>query len=166
MTKSSALRLIALLLIVAGLAYWLWPASPESIIKKNLGEVAKLASFGPNEAPLAKLSNSQKLTLHFANELEILIDVPGRAHQQVFHTHDELLQTAMGARSALGSLEVQFPDINVTVGPDRATAVADATAKIFIAGDKDFIIQEIKISLKKIEGKWLINRLETVKTLS
>ncbi len=166
MTKSSVGKLAVLLAIAAGIAYWFWPASPERIIKKQLMEVAKLASFGPSEAPLAKLSNSQKLTLHFANELEILIDVPGRAHQQVFHSHDELLQAAMGARSTLGSLQVEFLDINVTVGPDKTTAVADLTARIFISGDKDFIIQEIKISLRKIEGEWLIYRLETVKTLS
>jgi hypothetical protein len=166
MTKSGAGKLVVLLVIAAGIAYWLWPASPEGIIKKQLMEVAKLASFGSNEAPLAKLSNSQKLALHFADELEILIDVPGRAHQQVFHTHDELLQAMMAVRSTLGSLEVQFLDINVSVGPERTTAVADLTARIFIAGDKDFIIQEIKISLRKISGKWLIYRVETVKTLS
>jgi hypothetical protein len=166
MTKSGVGKLAILLVLLGAALYWFWPASPEHIIKKQLVEVAKLASFGANEAPLAKLSNSQKLTLHFANELEILIDVPGRAHQQVFHTHDELLQAAMGARSTLGSLQVEFLDINVIVGPDKASAVADLTARIFIAGDKDFIVQEMKFSLRKIDGEWLIYRVETVKTLS
>ena len=62
-------------------------------------------------------------------------------------------------------LTVEFLDINVTVGPDQKSAVANLTAKAKVPGE-DFMVQELKFTLKKIQGAWLILRVETVKTLS
>jgi hypothetical protein len=63
-------------------------------------------------------------------------------------------------------MKVQFPDINITVAPDKQSAVADLTIAVSIAGEHDSIVQEMKITLQKISGQWLIIRVETVRTLS
>ena len=66
----------------------------------------------------------------------------------------------------MSGLSVEFLDINVTVEPDRKSAAADLTLKARVAGEKDLIVQELKFTLRKIDGTWLIIRVETVKTLS
>ena len=159
------------LLLVAGfgaLAIWIWRVlfpSPEQVIRKRLGELAQAASFSSKEAPLASLANSATLASFFTDDVEFILDVPGHSQQKV-SGRDQLLQAAMSARSALGGLSVEFLDINVIVGPDKTSAVADLTAKGRVQGEPDLLVQELKLTLKKIQGHWLISRLETVKTLS
>ena len=63
-------------------------------------------------------------------------------------------------------MKVEFPDVNVTVGPDKLSAVADVAVKVQAAGEKDFYVQEMKLTFQKIGGDWLITRVETVRTLS
>jgi hypothetical protein len=54
----------------------------------------------------------------------------------------------------------------VTVAPDKQSAVADLTVQANISGEPDPIVQEMKFTLRKIDGRWLITRVETVRTLS
>jgi hypothetical protein len=61
---------------------------------------------------------------------------------------------------------VEFPDVNVTVAPDKQSATADLTVKAQAGGDRDSIWQEMKFTLQKTGGKWLITRVETVRTLT
>ena len=42
---------------------------------------------------------------------------------------EEITQAALMARSRAGGLQVKFPDINVTVAPDKQSAVADLTVR-------------------------------------
>jgi hypothetical protein len=157
-------------LVLAGLialGFWGWRAwfpSPQGVIRKRLAELARTASFSSNEGPLAKLANVQKLPPFFANDVEITVDAPGRS-QQTYHGRDELLQAAMGARTALSGLTVEFLDVIVSLAPDKEFATANLTAKARVPGE-DFTVQELKFTLKKIGGVWLIFRIETVKTLS
>ena len=72
----------------------------------------------------------------------------------------------MGARSAVSSLKVEFPDMNITVGPDKLSAVAEVVVQVQAAGNKDYYVQEMKFTFQKIGGDWLITRVETVRTLS
>ena len=66
----------------------------------------------------------------------------------------------------LGSLKVEFPDVSVTVAPDKLSAVADVAVKVQAAGEKDFHVQEMKFTFQKIGGDWLITRVETVRAPS
>jgi len=159
-------RSLLLALVIAG-AIWLWQAlfpSPEKVIRRRLVEVAKLASYGPNEAPFAKLSNTQQLLAHFANSVEINIEVPGRSLHRVTGT-EELRQALMTVRSQITSMAVEFLDIGVRLAPDATSAAVATTVRARIAGEKDAIIQEMKFSFSRGEGDWLINRIETVNTL-
>jgi hypothetical protein len=61
---------------------------------------------------------------------------------------------------------VEFPDMSITVGPDKLSAVADVAVKVQAAGEKDFNVQEMKFTFQKIGGDWLITRVETVRAPS
>jgi hypothetical protein len=160
----------AMAVIVIGLGVWIWVTffpGPEQAIRKRLAELAKLGSFAPNEGALAKGLNSQQLANFFTSDVEISVDVPGVARQRLSGS-DDLLRAAMAVRtsSLLSSLKVDLLDITITFGPDKTTAVANLTLKVQVNGEKDFTPQEMKFTLKKINGQWLIREAETVRTLS
>ncbi len=165
--KKWALRLVVLL-VLAGLGYWgwrVWFPGPEKAIRKRLNELAQTASFSGNEGTLVKLAGAQALTTFCTPDVEITVDIPGHSRQTI-SGHEELLQAVAGARSYANGFNVEFFDILVTVAPDRNSAVAELTAKGNVPREGDFYVQELKFALKKVEGKWLIYRADTVKVLS
>ena len=161
------LRLILLAaLIAAGL--WLWTIlfpGPEKIVRKRLAQAASEASFKPGENPLVIAARAETLAGFFSTNVEININVPELGRHN-FSGRDEIMQAAAGARSEVRSLKVEFPDMNITVSPDKLSAVADVAVKVQAVGEKDIYVQEMKFTFQKIGGDWLITRVETVRTLS
>jgi hypothetical protein len=158
-----------LVLAAALLAFgiWMWTVlfpSPEKAIRKRLVELARTASFSSNEGNLMRLAGAQSLGFFFSTNIEVNIDVPGHRHD--FVGRGEIIQAALAARSAVAGLMVKFPDINITVAPDKQSAVADLTVEARVSGQQDLIVQEMKFTLQKTDGKWLVTRIETVRTLS
>jgi len=165
--KAWAWRITGALAILV-LAGWLWTVifpPPERVIRKRLAELSKSVSIGGKESPLAAVANASRMADFFTTDIEIRLDWPG-ASAQVINGREELFQIAKGVRSMIGGLDVQFLDINLTVAPDKKSAEANLTLRAKVAGDRDQIVQEMKLLLNKLEGNWRIQRLETVKTLS
>jgi hypothetical protein len=151
-----------------GLSIYLWSVffpRPERIIRKRLTELSKRVSFKANEPPLAAMANASKLADFFTRDIQIKVDVPGGS-AQVINGREELFEIAHRVRLMGGSLDAQFFDINVTVASDKKSAEANLTLRAKVPGDRDQIIQELKLLLNKSEGNWRIQRLETIKTLS
>jgi hypothetical protein len=82
------------------------------------------------------------------------------------HGRDEILSLAGLAETRLTSMKVEFPDMNVTFEPDGQSAKVNLTGKATIPGQRDISAQEFNFLMKKVDGKWLIYRIETVRTLS
>lgn len=153
--------------ILLGFAIWGWRTffpGPERAIRKTLGEVAQLATFGGNEGPLAKALNTQKLLGNFTSDIQFVVDLPGRS-QQLINGIEDLQQAVMAARNTIPSLSVTFPDIHVQVLPGKESAIANVTVEARMAGEKDLYVQELKINFKKQGTSWRISRIETVRTL-
>jgi hypothetical protein len=159
---------VALGIIVVAVGVWIWLTffpGPEQAIRKRLAEVAQLGSFvASKEGQLAKLANAQKLTTFFTPDAEVSVDVP-ELHQKLAG-QDELLKAAVAVRTILSSLQVELLDINITFGPDKTSAIAILTLKVRANGERDFTPQELKFTLKKVKGDWLIREAQTVRTLS
>jgi len=56
-------------------------------------------------------------------------------------------------------------DVTVVVGTDGQAAQAHLTAKANLPGESMPQVQELKIGFRKIEREWLIDRVQTVRTL-
>ncbi|MGD0087543.1 MAG: hypothetical protein ABSC24_10495 [Verrucomicrobiota bacterium] len=161
------LRVLSVAALVA-VGVWLWTVlfpSPEKVIRQRLATVAKRASFAPDEGTLARLADAESLAGYFSTNVEIDLDVPGRLQHTILG-RDEITQTAVAARSTVSGLSVKFLDVTVTLGPDKQSAVADFTVEARVGGEPDLIVQEMKFTLRKIDGQWLITRVETIRTLS
>jgi len=159
---------MVVLAALAALGVWLWLVvfpDPEKAIRKRLNELAATVSYSPSQGNLARIAAVQRLAGYFGTNVEVNIDVPGRV-QHTLVGREEITQTALGARAVVSSLRVKFPDINVTVAPDKQSAVADVTLDATIAGEADQLVQELKFTMQKIDGRWLITRVDTIRTLS
>jgi hypothetical protein len=153
--------------VLAALSYWAWTVffpSPEEVIRKRLGELARTASFSPKEGLLAKAWNANALGDFFTLDVEVSLDVPGIQH--TVSGRDELVQGYIGVRSRVSSLSVTFPDMKVTLEPDGNSAVVDLTAKAKASGQSELYLLELRLRMTKIKRDWLISHIETVKTLS
>ena len=152
---------------LAALGYWLWSVffpNPEKVIRKQINEIAKLASFASNEGALAKLSNAQKLASYVAENVEIRVEFQRRS-ESVYSGRNEILQACVAARNMATGLSVDFPDIEIAVHPGKQSATAEVTLRAQLHGERDYIVQELKIDFIKTGGEWLISRAETVRTL-
>jgi hypothetical protein len=157
-----------LFVVVAALGVWGWIVlhpSPERLIRKQLDGVARAVSFGPDQGNLARLASAERLGGFFSTNVEVQIDVPGRQEHRLAG-RDEIQQAALGARASLHALRVIFPDVTVIISADEESAVADLTLEAQSEGEMDRIVQEMKVTLRKINGQWLIVKVETVRTLS
>jgi hypothetical protein len=160
------LRLVLALGAVA-LGVWLWLAlfpSPEKVITRRLDKLARAASISPGAGSLARLAGAQEVGGYFADNVEIYIDTPARQQHGALSRED--IVQAMLAAPAAGGLQVKFPDIIVSVAADQLTAQADVTVEARVPGERDMMAQAMRFSLSKIDGKWLITRVQTVRSLS
>ena len=159
---------IALVIAVIGLAFWLWTTlfpTPEKIIRSRLNAFAKAVSFKSGSGLLSKAYDAQKAADFFTEDVDVEMNLAGY-EPVLLHGRDDVLQVALGARAKLMSLKVEFPDMNVTIDPGGQTAKVNLTGKATVPGERDISAQEFNFLLKKIDGKWLIYRIESVKTLS
>lgn len=153
---------------LVALSVWLWFVffpNPEKVIHQHLIKLARTASFSAGESALARLATAEDIAGYFATNVEVDINVPGRV-QYTLQGRADIQQAALGARERLRGLKVQIPDINITVAPDKQSAVADLTVEVNIAGEHDSIVQEMKFTFQKTADGWLISHVETVRTLS
>lgn len=158
---------IVLLLAASALGIWLWLTlfpPPEKVIANEFRDLAKAVTVRPGEGALPRMLGAQKAGGFFSTSVEINIELPNH-HQQTTLTRDEIVQ-AVATGPGNGSLMVKFPDINVTIGADKETAQADVTLEARITGEQDMIVQEMRFTLRKTDGKWLITRAQTVRTFS
>ena len=158
---------IVLLAALAALGVWLWTVlfpSPEKVIRRRLMELARTVSSSSNESDLTRLAAARSVAGFFASTVELNVDLPELGQRTL--DREELTQLALMARSRAGGVHVKFPDINITVAPDQQSAVADLTVEANITGEHDSVVREMKFTLRKTDGQWLITRVETVRTLT
>jgi hypothetical protein len=164
-----AIRVLLLAAIIGG-GVWLWMyfhPSPEEAIRRRLADVAQEVSFKSDEGMVAKAVHAQKLAGYFAREVSLMIDLPEISSHEGM-SRDEISKFTLALRSTpyFRSLKVQCLDPVITLGADKKSAIVELTIRAETAGDKYLVVQEMKFTMKEVEGEWLILRVETVKTLN
>lgn len=159
---------ICLAVAVIGLAFWLWTVlfpSPEKVIRSRVNALAKAISFKSGSGALAKAYNAQKAAEFFTVDVDLEVNLAGYEPISL-HGRDEIVQAAAAVQMHLSSLKVEFPDMNITISPDGQSAKVNLTGKATIPGERDVSAQEFDFQLKRVDGKWQIYHVETVRTLS
>lgn len=161
------IRFVLLAALIA-LGVWLYTVlfpGPEKAVRKHLTKVARLASIKPDQGLLGRASSIQELANCFAPEIEITLNLRGGS-DHTFRKRDEIIEVAKLAHARFKTLQIDFLDMNVALAPDKESATVHLTAKASSSEEVDFQVQEFKFTLQKINGEWLIIRIETVRTLS
>jgi hypothetical protein len=162
-----SVRVVAAIAFIA-LGVWGWRSlfpSPEKAIRSRLAKLAETVSFEPSDGAYPKLRKVDKVGTFFTPDVEVSLEARGFAPRS-FSGRDELQDAARFALGNFRGLKVEFLDINVTLGEDRQQAVANLTAKATVTGETDFYVVELNVLMKKVDGDWLIYKVETVKTLA
>jgi len=161
---------LTLLAISIGAGVWLWVyfhPGPEEAIRRRLADIAEEVSFSEREGVVARTARAQSLAGYFAREVSLQIDLPELTSHEGM-SRDEIAQLALVLRSSpyFRSLKVQILDPVIMLGGDRKSAVVDLTLRAETVGDKYLVVQEMKFTMREVDGEWLILRVETVKTLN
>lgn len=161
---------ILLLAALIGGGVWLWMffhPGPEEAIRRRLADVAREVSFSDKEGMVARAAHAQKLASYFGREIALMIDLPELSSHEGM-SREEIAQLALALRSSpyFRSLQVQCLDPVITLGADKQSAVVELTIRAETVGDKYLVVQEMKFTMKQVDGQWLILRVDTVKTLN
>ena len=165
MQKSIRLVLVA---AIVGLAVWGWRSlypSPQHAIRSRLRALADTACVRPGDGAMLRAYKAQALPDFFTTDAVLNLDVRGY-ETEVLHGRSEIQGAATAGMERLAGLRVEFLDVNVTLAPDHETAVANLTCRATRPGEKDFLVQEFDFHMRKIGREWLVERVDTVKTLS
>ncbi|HYG22637.1 MAG TPA: hypothetical protein VEH04_07645 [Verrucomicrobiae bacterium] len=165
MEKSIRIITIAVVVAVGILAWRYFFPSPERVIKSNLADLAETVSFEGDEGNISRALSVDSVGGYFTQDVELEIDVRGYIGRQSINSRTEIRQGLLAAHANLKNLRIEFLDIHVELQPDGETAVANLTVDAFINGERA-MLQEVNFTFKKVEGKWLISKIATVKTLS
>jgi hypothetical protein len=163
----SKLRSLVLVVVALVLGVWLWGVffpNPEKTIRARLLEIAECASFPANQAPFAAFSDVQRLCALVSQDVTIEVDAPGAGRHGI-QGREDLREKAMGWHSMVNGAKVEFPDIAVTVAPDKQSAEVMLTVKARVPTEPDTIYEEMKVVFRKLDGNWLLTHAETIRML-
>jgi hypothetical protein len=163
------LNRILVILLVLGLGaagFWLqrklFPP-PEERIRQTLRAAAAAASFGPDVGNLARLAAINRLVGNFTTDAEILVELPGAPPRRLTG-RDELRQVAAGTHTAVRSLQIRLRDLLVEMEGGRESAQVHVIAEVRVDGTEDSWIGEFKLRMVNLDGDWLIQRIDPVRT--
>ncbi|HSH16862.1 MAG TPA: nuclear transport factor 2 family protein [Verrucomicrobiae bacterium] len=159
---------IILVLALVGGGVWLWRVlfpGDEVLIRRQLADLAEIASFPADEPPLAKLTNAAKVAAFFTVDAEIDIQ-PWGYRRMGLRGRDELRQAALGARNALASLSISAAHVEVKLSPVDERATVRFTLIASSNRNPERQSQEMELEMSKAGGDWLIQRARTVDYLA
>ena len=159
---------LALLAVLIAAGVWLYAVlfpGPEKVIRKQLTKAARLASIKPDQGLLGRASSIQELANCFASEIEITLNWRGGS-EHTLRKRDEIIEVAKLAHAQFKVLQIDLLDMNVVLASDKQSATVNLTMKVNSSDERDFQVQEMKFTLKKVDGQWLIFQIETIRTLS
>jgi hypothetical protein len=162
-------KLLSILLVAAFLvgAFFGWRAynSEEKKIIRQLKKIPELLTWNAKEGNLVRLGRANTLKAMLTPDVTMEVNV-GRREVRSIEGNDQIFQGLMGAQAAGMILKVEIPAIKVT-SVTESDAAAELTAFLYVGNENtEPFLQEVALTLKKIEDVWRISRVQTIRTLS
>lgn len=161
------LALAAGVLLAVGTAVWWcwkWATTDEAAIRKQLQALAANASFTAEDGLLARAAKASRLIEAFSPSVTVRLTRSGDVGVDL-NGRGQLTEQVSLLHRHLRSLQVQFPDVAVNVASDRTNAIALLTAEAKLNHQRELNLFELKVHLQKVQGRWLIVRVEDYRTL-
>lgn len=161
-----AIRLI-LLAIAIGLCTWLWiylHPTPQEAIRRQLVALGKTATLEKREGNIPAGLHANEFSEFFGREVALNMEPHALFPDSI--ERSEIAKVMLSIRVKYRSLDVKILDPVITVGADQKSAIVELTVNVAGDGDRHLLVQEMKFTMKEVDGNWLIIRVETVKTLN
>ena len=158
-----AVRLI-IIAALAAVGYWAWTAmfpNPRAVVWHRLEKLAQIASFSAGEGQLQKLAAVQKMGGYFSDQVVVNVHMTGEETHE-FYNREELVQAIQAGRMSVNSVLVKFKGPRIEITPGSQEAIIGVALTADINGEKDSVVEDLKIQMKKVDGDWLITHVETV----
>ena len=153
------LLLILVLLLIAGVGFWLWP-NDEKAIRKNLHQLADLCSTQKKSASIANMTDARGAAKLCAEQCSV--EIESFRIQQTF-SRKEISQHILLMKRTLAESHFAFKDITITF-PSKTEA--KITATLFLRTktmDQRFTdAYELDIVSQKKNGDWLFSAFTVV----
>jgi hypothetical protein len=165
-------RSVLLVLIVASVWIgwrWLFPndeAQIEAVLERVADAVGSRGDphTAPNGANVQAIARAASLGRELAADVSMDAGPPlGRLTGR-----DAVLGVAARVNGTARNLELRFPDVTVTVAPDRASALALVTAEARFdepGGERAFDARELEIVFTRPEGDWVITTVRLLQPI-
>lgn len=146
-----------------------WFFQSETIrIRQALEQLARDVSFGADEGNLAAVRRVAGVLDRLAPDVRIEVESMGVPAVHL-SGRDEIQQGLMAMRRDMKRLTLQFHDLVIQPGGDGETAEVHLAATAEAEGSRrfqgGFDAMELKMELRKIEGRWRVQQVTTVPTL-
>ena len=157
---------VGLLLLVAAVVAGTvraWLASDRRLIERQLDRLAAAASVIGSEVPVARMAAAARVGEFFTSDVIISAD----DGSSTIGGRDAVTALAMQARGASGALRVSFDDVQIALTDSTgATVYMTASASSRDAQGAGLLdAREVSVTLRKVEGAWLIARVDVLRTL-
>ena len=159
---------LGVLLVFACGAVILWThlfPGPERQIRRRMIELQELVSFHASDGNLAALADVQRLGSLFTRDAGVRVEVDG-GPRRTFTGRDEIMQAAVAARQVIGTLDVEFLDVVVTLSADEQSADVEAIGRAREHSSNELWIEDMRFKFILTEEGWQISSVETVQTLT
>jgi hypothetical protein len=153
---------VAIAAIAFGIYYFLFPPA-DKVIRKNIARLSAAISARP-EGNISTVANVNRIGSFFHPNVSITVEGFGTEFGSV-QGRGELQQMAMAARQRLGSVSVEFFNIEVLLGPEKTNATATATVLVKINDDSNPTTLPVELQFEKVGRDWLIRSAAPQKSL-
>ncbi len=161
-----AIRL-SLLAITIGLLVWVWIClhpTPQDAVRRQLIALAKTATLENREGNIAAGLRANEFSEFFGREVALNMDPHALFPDSI--ERSEIARVMLTIRTTYRSLDVKILDPVITIGADQKSSIVELTVNVAGDGNRHLLVQEMKFTMKEVDGKWQIIRVETVKTLN
>lgn len=155
--------ILALLVVIWGVRA-LFPSEARRI-RQRLDELAETASIEAGEPPLVRMSRAARIGRYFIEDAVVDLGDPFRP----IRGREAVIGAAARIPVRQEGVTFEFVDVQVVVPPDEQTATVRLTAQSsgldFRTGDHVIEARELDMTLRQLEGEWLIARVDGIEVI-
>lgn len=141
---------------------WLFP-SDEARIVAVLERIADGVSIGAAEGDVGRLARAASLRNEFAPDITVDAGPPFER----IRGREAIIGAAARTSGRVRNLQITFPDVAITVAPDRqsATALVSAEARFDDGAGPGIDARELELEFTRNDDDWVISAVTLVQAL-
>lgn len=130
----------------------------ERLIKKRLARLAEAISITAGESQLARVASASQVVDYFTPDVSLALEGVNVSIQD----RSDLREAVLAARTSMTQARFQFLNINLKFSEQEDVATAFVTILGNINQETNTFARDVKFSLRRVEGQWLIDSVKTI----